>query len=74
MGISCFENVYLDDFWLCFGFPAMGIRVLEEILFLGWFLESILFLIEGHGGERFGGIVWGGFWRCRSCIPELRPT
>ena len=66
MGIIFFGDVYLNDFWLRFGFPAMGISVLEEILFL----ELIPLRLEGHGGERFGGIVWGGRW-CR--WPYLTP-
>ena len=32
-----FGDVFLDDFWLRFGCPAMGIHVFEDILFLGWF-------------------------------------
>ena len=59
MGISFLET------YVSMIFGAMRISVLEEILFLGWFLELILLRLEGHGGERFGGIVWDGFWRCR---------
>ena len=35
MGIFFFETVFFDDFWLRFGFPAMGISVLKETLFFG---------------------------------------
>ena len=49
-----FENLFLNDFCLRFGFPAVGINVLEKNLCLGWFLELLLLRLEGHGGERFG--------------------
>ena len=43
------RDVFLDDFWLRFGLPAMGISVLEEFLFLGGFLDFLLIRLEGHG-------------------------
>ena len=61
-------DVYLDDFWLRFGFRATGISVFEEILFLGLFLALMLLRLEGG---RFGGIIWGGFWRRGSNIPRI---
>ena len=51
------------DFWLCFACTAMQVvRVLEEILVFDWFFELILLRLEGHWGERFGGVVWGCFF------------
>ena len=65
-GDLLFGTVFLDDFWLCSAFRAMGISVLEEILVFDWFFAFILLRLEGHWGERFGGIVWGCFRVCRT--------
>ena len=68
-GLAFWTRVF-GCFWLRFGFSAMGISVVEELLFLGWFVEFILLRLEGHQGERFGGIVWGGCWRGRGYPPN----
>ena len=47
----------------------MGVSVSVEVFSGRWFLELILLRLEGHEGERFGGIVWGGFW----AMTELHP-
>ena len=44
-----FGDVFLDDFWLCFVFPAMGISVLEEILIFDWFFVFILLRSRATG-------------------------
>ena len=45
-GDLLFGTVFLDDFWLCFAFPAMGISVLV----FDWFFGFILLRLEGHWG------------------------
>ena len=68
-----FGDVFLDDFWLCFAFPAMGISVLEEMLVFDWFFAFILLRLEGHRGERFGGVSLGCFWQCLSNMSKMIP-
>ena len=58
MRISLLERTF-GCFLLRFALPAMGISVLEEILVFDWFFVFLLLRLEGHEGERFGGIIWG---------------
>ena len=60
MGIS-FLKMY---FWMIFGYALPSLPwglALEEILVFDWFFVFILLRLEGHWGERFGGIAWGCF-------------
>ena len=49
------------DFWLGFSCTAMQVSVWEEILVFDWFFAFVLLRLEGHWGERFGGVAWGCF-------------
>ena len=47
---------------------ATGERVLEEFFCFGEVAALILARLQGHWGQRFGGVFLDGFSQCRSCI------
>ena len=76
---------FLVDFSLRHACRGTGESALEEFLWFGVVAALILARLQGHWGERFGGIFLDGFWQCRSCItimgskvdevgPKMAPT
>ena len=63
----------MDDFSLRRACRATRERVLEEILCFGVVAALILARLQGHLGQRFGGVFLDGFWQCRSCITIMGP-
>ena len=55
--------------WL--GCRATGESVLDEFLCFGVIAALILARLQGHWGERFGGVFLDGFWQCRICITTM---
>lgn len=75
----------LADFSLRHACRGTGESALEEFLWFGVVAALILARLQGHWGERFGGIFLDGFWQCQSCItimgskvdevgPKMAPT
>ena len=63
----------MDDFSLRRACRATGESVLEEFLCFGVVAALILARLQGHGGERFGGVFLDGFWQGRSYITTMGP-
>ena len=51
----------------------LGRAFLEEFLCFGVVSALILARLQGHRGERFGGVFWDGFWQGRSYITIMGP-
>ena len=51
-----------------------GRRFRRRFCFWEGFWNLFCYASRAMGGKRFGGIVWGGFWRCRRCIPRTEAT
>ena len=62
-----------DDFSLRRACRATGESALEEFLCFGVVAALVLARLQGHWGQRFGGVFLDGFWQCRSCITIMGP-
>ena len=69
LGGACFFA--RAQLWL--GCRATRESALKEFLCFGVVAALILARLQGHWGERFGGVFLDGFWQCRSCITIMGP-
>ena len=64
-------------FWMIFRYVVLagplGRAFWRSFLCFGVVAALILAWLQGHWGQRFGGVFLDGFWQCRSCITIMGP-